>query len=509
MSSSARYTCALMLLTFLAAIIRLLTMQNAGIWFDEAVSLLIAKNNIYHIITGSPGVSVNPPLYYILLHLWSWIAGGEIGARLLSVFFGLAAVIMAYLLALRLMGERIALLTALIFTVSPFQVYYSQELRMYSLLTFLSLGIMHSTIGVLQRDRIIDWIGLVLFSIAGLYTHYFTALVIAVSIGLIIVSTYRQRAIIMKAFIACIIIAALFAPWVPSFMNNTGEVYTAKSTAATEVHTNICPALFLLSTFKSFSIGNEQTISLVDYPRAYFIIIPACLIFILLFVLGMTGGLQRKKAIKMSMYIFVPIIITILISSKMMDVYLNRYLIICTGPFDLLVSRGLSLLTERRRLFAFLIIFLVGLSLTANFNRSLNPDYRREEFRQAALYVAQNACPGDRVSHPSIFTLYPFLEYNGQKTDEYLFLDKTTSSRVYGLIPYRTIVPADLAWGRIWWVMPITTGQIQSRMPWYNLTQQVYSSPLKMIKSKGFEEVERQDFKGIRVILLRKLEACQ
>jgi hypothetical protein len=208
-----------MLLTFLAAIIRLLTMQNAGIWFDEAVSLLIAKNNIYHIITGSPGVSVNPPLYYILLHLWSWIAGGEIGARLLSVFFGLAAVIMAYLLALRLMGERIALLTALIFTVSPFQVYYSQELRMYSLLTFLSLGIMHSTIGVLQRDRIIDWIGLVLFSIAGLYTHYFTALVIAVSIGLIIVSTYRQRAIIMKAFIACIIIAALFAPWVPSFMN--------------------------------------------------------------------------------------------------------------------------------------------------------------------------------------------------------------------------------------------------------------------------------------------------
>ena len=508
MSSSARNTCALMLLTFLAAIVRLLTMQDAGIWFDEAVSLLIAKNNIYHIIAGSPGVSVNPPVYYILLHLWSQFAGGEAGARLLSVFFGLAAVIMAYLLALRLMGERVALLAALIFAVSPFQVYYSQELRMYSLLTFLSLGIIYSTAGILQRERIVDWIGLVFFSIAGLYTHYFAALVIAVSMGLIAASAYRQRGMIMKAFIACIIIAALFAPWIPSFMNNTGEVYTAKSTVA-EVHSNICPAIFPLGTFKSFSIGNEQTISLADYSRAYFIIIPACLIFIFLFVLGMTGGVHRKKAIKMSMYIFIPIAMTMIISIKMMDVYLNRYLIICTGPFYLLVSRGLSLLAERRRLFALLTLFLVGLCLAANFNRSLNPDYRREEFRQAALYVAQNAYPGDRVSHPSIFTLYPFLEYNGRKTDEYLFLDKTISSRTYGLIPYRTIVPADLTRGRVWWVMPLTTGQIQSRMPWYNLTQQAYSSSLKMIESKGFEEVERQDFKGIRVILLRKLEACQ
>ncbi|MDD3925677.1 MAG: glycosyltransferase family 39 protein [bacterium] len=507
MSSPARYNYALLLITVLAAVIRLLTMQNMSVWFDEAVSLLIARNSVWQIVTGAPGVTVNPPLYYVLLHLWNQVAGGETGGRLLSILFGLAGVITVYLLALRLMGRKIALLTALIFAVSPFQVYYSQELRMYSLLTFFSLGIIYSTIGVLQRDRAADWVGLALFSLAGMYTHYFTAPVLAVSIGLILAIAYRRRGTVAKTAIVCIAVAVLFAPWVPSFMNNTGEIYTAKSANVTEVHSDIGLTLSLLGTLKSFSIGNEQTISFADYPRAYFIIVPACLLFTFLFIMGMTLGPHRKKAVQASMYIFIPIVMTILVSARM-DVYLNRYLIICTGPFYLVVARGLSLLSGRRRLFTVLTALLVALSLAANFNRSLNPDYRREEFRQAALYVARNARPGDKVSHPSMFTLYPFLEYGGKITDEYLFIERDVSARIQGLIPYKTIIPTELAKGRIWWVMPVNTGKIQSKMPWYHLPQQDYSNSLEAIKQRGFEEVEQQDFRGIRVILLRKMEAC-
>lgn len=493
---------ALVLILLLGLIIRFVALGEMDIWFDEAVSTLIARNPVQQIISRSPTVTVNPPLYYIILHYWSSVSPGLTGARILSVFFGLMSIIMIYLLGLRTMGPKIALTAALLCAVSPFQVYYSQELRMYSLLSFLSLGTIFSAFGIYNNDRPVDWLGFILFATAGLYTHYFSAITLAICLIALMIARQRRSGMVLRTMACGLMIASLFAPWVPSFLNNAGEVYGMRSGDAEPAATLSLP-LSLAGTIKSFSVGNEQTVSLADERFDYLVILPACLIFMWLFGLGLARGPGRIQALLMGWGIAGTVLLVALISLKM-HIYLNRYLIIINGPFYLVVARGLAGLERRRIILPATIALILILLNISNFNRVFNPEYRREEFRQAASYLTANYLPGDRVVHLSLFTLYPFIEYHKGITDEYVFKETPGLEQVEGLITYRALGCRDLNHGRVWWIVPLIPGRLQAGLPWLKVPEERYAGILNDLKSAGFTEISRKDFRGIRIMLLNR-----
>jgi uncharacterized membrane protein len=86
---------------------------------------------------------VHPPLYFVLTRLWLelWGGAGALAIRRLSSVVGVLGIVGAAWLALEASGRRrAALLAAAILAVSPLQVVYSQEARMYSLLALLTLA---------------------------------------------------------------------------------------------------------------------------------------------------------------------------------------------------------------------------------------------------------------------------------------------------------------------------------------------------------------------------------
>ena len=122
----------ILLVCFLLRLISL----NQSLWLDEAISANVVKNYSYsEIVTKfSPG-DFHPPLFYLMLKSWTSVFGySEISLRMPSVIFSLVTVYLIYLLG----GVEAAWLVGL----NPLLVYYSQEARMYSMVTMLlTLGV--------------------------------------------------------------------------------------------------------------------------------------------------------------------------------------------------------------------------------------------------------------------------------------------------------------------------------------------------------------------------------
>ncbi len=115
----------------LAFALRVDALAAQSLWNDEGTSVALASLSIEAIINGAAR-DIHPPLYYLLLHFWMPFAGNtEYAVRFLSVIAGVLIVAFVFRIAYFLFDARVARLAALLAALSPFQVYYSQEARMY------------------------------------------------------------------------------------------------------------------------------------------------------------------------------------------------------------------------------------------------------------------------------------------------------------------------------------------------------------------------------------------
>jgi len=102
----------------------------------------------------SPRMETNPPLYHLLLWFWVKLTGSSVFAlRFLSLILGVLTVPLVYRLARLAFGELVGLLAALLCAISPFQVYYSQEARMYALATFFTTLSMFLLARIVSGER--------------------------------------------------------------------------------------------------------------------------------------------------------------------------------------------------------------------------------------------------------------------------------------------------------------------------------------------------------------------
>jgi len=228
--------------TTVALALRLACLSFQPLWWDEGWSLYFA--------TTDPGtmleltaVDIHPPLYYLLLHVWVTLFGpSPLSVRLLSVLIGVATVPLIYLAGRLLFGHKapaegtgkvpvqgraakVGLLAALLLAISPLHIYYSQEVRMYGLVTLLGLAalIFASVQGTLSvrgqfpRTGIgWAWVGYVLAATAALYTQYYAAfLILALNLVVLLRWLHARRPFreLFSWLAAQAAVAVLYAPW--------------------------------------------------------------------------------------------------------------------------------------------------------------------------------------------------------------------------------------------------------------------------------------------------------
>ncbi|MFI5205322.1 MAG: ArnT family glycosyltransferase [Candidatus Paceibacterales bacterium] len=95
------------------------------------------------------------PIYNSTVYLAYALNGGvrEELARLITVFISLGSLVMVYLLSRRYFGEKTALLSALLFGILPYSIYYSRVILPDPLLVFASLGFLYFLDGWIWQNK--------------------------------------------------------------------------------------------------------------------------------------------------------------------------------------------------------------------------------------------------------------------------------------------------------------------------------------------------------------------
>ena len=210
----------LALIVLLGFGLRFYDLDKENLWFDEGYTILsINQDNIGGVIDQAEITETKPSVYFIILHLWSEIFGLSMFAlRFFSLLCGVISIILLYLLAKELFDKKVAILSALLISISLFDIIYSQEARVFSFfttLTILSFFIFVKLIkGFVNKDSKKSSLFLYFFfGVVGAFLnaiHYFGLLIFLVQNIILLSLFYKKGTSLKRWFISQLIIILLF-----------------------------------------------------------------------------------------------------------------------------------------------------------------------------------------------------------------------------------------------------------------------------------------------------------
>src|SRR5438270_8110193 len=175
------------------------------------LSLMYSTGRIHH-------AEITPPLSFLASWLTTRAGTSPELLRLPALIAGTATIALVYLVGLRTVGRRAALLAAALTALSPFMIYYSAEARAYGLLMFLVVASTLSLLVALDTGRRRWWVLYALCSAAAFYTHYTSLFVLGVQLVWVLWSEPGAR---RAALIASAGAVVLTLPWLPGLIQDT------------------------------------------------------------------------------------------------------------------------------------------------------------------------------------------------------------------------------------------------------------------------------------------------
>ncbi len=224
----------LLIILAVAFSLRLYQLDRESLWTDEAFTVHHAQvqdwDEFVRLISTTEAA---PPGHYLFLHYWmGWFGSSEFSVRFPSVIFGVLSIVLLFLILQQLWkekpwGRNAALLASLFMATSMLQVLFSQEARIYSLFTLLTLLAAYFLAGMLaaqymeckgQKARGNAQLWYYLSMAAAFYVNYLAVAVMAL-FTLVVVSKMRKKEISLSFlrqwlwWHAVVILAVLLLVW--------------------------------------------------------------------------------------------------------------------------------------------------------------------------------------------------------------------------------------------------------------------------------------------------------
>lgn len=164
----------LLVAIILGTILRIYNLTYEGLWYDEihSVNQAAPQNTYTEVIQYSK--QDQPPLFFLSLHIWFKIFGfNDFSARFFVAFIGVIAIPTTYALGIKMGSKSIAQISALLLSVNYFHIYYSREVRFYSLLYLMSTISFLFFLYCLDSKERRFYFGYLVATVSLLYTHYY------------------------------------------------------------------------------------------------------------------------------------------------------------------------------------------------------------------------------------------------------------------------------------------------------------------------------------------------
>lgn len=207
----------LLLLCLANIYLKAYNLYDASMWLDEVSQVNLSLKSLRGIVEESL-IYPNAPFYTILLSFWMNIFGiGEVATRFLSVIFSVATVPVLFYLGRRHFNNFTAVFSVLLFTVSHLHLYYSHEVRSYTLVSLLAVVSFFLFLDILERNSWKKTAWLILVNTLLLYTHLTTILIFPAQ-GLIMFFYLKDKRKLLQVSLSFVIPVLLLSIW---FFNNS------------------------------------------------------------------------------------------------------------------------------------------------------------------------------------------------------------------------------------------------------------------------------------------------
>lgn len=374
-------------LLVVALLLRLYQIGTHGLFIEELYSVFVASGKADPPLAHFDNIR---PLYFILLRVCMQFGTSEVWLRLISVVFGVANVALTYKLASMLVDRRAGLFAALLTALSPMEICFSQQVRMYTLGSSLMLCGSIAFVRALATNNkklVCTW---AIMRLMMMLTLPLTATLLAADAA--ILWWHRRETKLMPFWIGGAIASTLL--WLPFGCQLAGLRSNPYSTWTRSVPSPLIsdPLTLLINfTCTSLSIHDCKGPPVKDwYSAAYVLLVPI--------LLGVAVFASRKfpKIIWCASWLFVPVAIFEVWSNVGTPVLEPRYLLFITPPLFILLGAGFSGLLNRFRPAAYVALALYGLTVTACLSFYYHhPMY--EDWRDIAAFISANEKPGDQI----------------------------------------------------------------------------------------------------------------
>lgn len=179
---------ALLLLLLAGFAWRLAGLTEQSLWRDEVDVIWLALRPLRETASMFISPAQNGPLYFLLMRPWFALAGtSEFALRYSSVLFGLLSIPLIWWVARRLIPGRrglvlanAPLVAAFLLALNPYQLWYSQEGKMYALVVALTLASSWAWLEAMRVGSGRRWLLYLVVTSICIYTHLLSALILPV-----------------------------------------------------------------------------------------------------------------------------------------------------------------------------------------------------------------------------------------------------------------------------------------------------------------------------------------
>ena len=386
------------LVTLVAFLIRSWSIGGKGLWYDEAATALMSSAAPAEIVRFHWRAAFeHPPLWAIFMHVWSTVFGqSEAALRWPAAVAGtlLVPLVWQTLRSCRPADWTVRLLAALFVALSPVLILYSQEARMYSIVTLLAMSSICLFLSLTRSSNGLMMALLVLVNWLMLGFHYYSVLLIvaeAVCFLTIWSGSGRQRSWLAVSLALSLLPLLLWVAFSPGFQM-TLRIVSGQSTRS-----EITWRAFGDRFWRELTFG-----SVVWLPRqamAGYLLSPVLLV-------GLYASLRPGDAPAVSagspamrvcgrLFGFV-FLLPVMASLIFPDRISTRYILFVAPVFYILLAAGIRFLWRKSRvlggsgLLVVMVVAILGLSYYFT-------TYQKSGYRDMARYLVSQGTPGDAI----------------------------------------------------------------------------------------------------------------
>jgi 4-amino-4-deoxy-L-arabinose transferase-like glycosyltransferase len=404
-------------------------------------------------LTSEAGVAadVHPLAYYTTLWGWNNLFGSSPAAtRSFSVVIGLAIVTLGYFFSRRLFNARVAWIAGLLLAVSPFQIHYAQEVRMYALLAGLLIAVTWVYWEALASDRPIYWAGVCVLSAGALYTHNLAALYLfPLLITPLLLRRWRTAIISLLAGLGALV---LYLPWLLGVPSQIARVHAS-------YWIDIPGPADLINTLMTYIVGlpvPEWALAL-----ALFLGLLLGIVASLGTIRGVRGKTEgSRKALWLAYLAFAPVALMFVVS-QFLPVYIHRAMLASGAMFTVWIAWSLqtsSLAQLWRRTAVGLVAVSTVLGLWGYYTYRGFP---YAPFAELTQHLEQAIEEGEVIVHSNKLSALPTVYYSPTLDQRYLADPSGSGSdtlapatqQVLGLIADDQIADAASGSSGVWFVV--------------------------------------------------------